>query len=1604
MRLFTCIILLVFTAIMRPLAVEGQVVAGFTSSTVTACPPVSVYFTNTSTGATSYTWYLDNGGVPLHGTDEGNNYLSSGVYTVTLTAYNGVDSSQNSQIITIYPVPVVNFTVNDTAVCPWAPVTFTSTSTSGGVPGPVNLYWNFGDGVTYTGTSPSVSHSYSSPGPNSVSLTATNADGCSTLYSRRFYVDIFTPPAPVITTDTYYCHPPAAVNFTTSITGTPPYSYLWTFGDFSAPSFSNDPIHTYTASGRYAGVLTVTDGNGCKDTLPYNMHVGDVFANFSFPDTACIYTQVTFNNTTTPGSTSALWNFGNGRTSTSNTSGADTFAVAGLDTVSLTITDSLCTETISHTLYIHPGPTASITQNPAHPCWPATGVIFTGNVPAGASVNWNFGDGTTGSGATVVHNFVNRGFDTIQMFVDDPHTGCKDTITKIDTLYDLIFSLGNFPKLGCGPDTIGFYTITDTYEPPPDTTTLKTYPFAINYTWNFGDGSSSTLAEPTHIYSTAGDYTATFGQVTANGCPEADTFTIYVGYPPVVTFSETPTHVCYGDTIFYTATAIRGPVDIYIWKFGDGPDPGTFVDSPTNRTNYTDSTFYIDAIPGVFSITVTPYYNGCAGTPYVSPDSVYVDSPKAIIIFTDFCPPSTEVKFVDTTSLGDDSHVWIFGDGTTSTAKNPTHTYASNSVYTVKLATYNAHSGCRDTATTSVVFNNRLSFNFSAPDTAVCLNDTVNFTPDVTSGVPVGFAWYVISSTHWVEKTFQARYSRFCDTLGTFNIALIITDPNGCPDTVIKPNYLHVSKPAARFSAPAEGCEPFAATFTDGSRDTAGATPVNFLWSFGDGGTASVGTRTTTHIYSVNGTYPVQEIVTDNVGCKDTSAISTETVYVKPVAAFRVSNRNPCPGAPVTFTNLDPSYINAWSFGDGAHSTTSSVHTYAHPGTYSDTLIVTTLYGCKDTADSVTYINVPTFPVASFFMDDSFTICNFLNVSFTNTTPGANTYYWTFGDGGGHSTATNPFNPYYTPGYDTVTLVATDLYGCKDTAYGHVTLFGYAGGFSYYPDTGCVPLTVHFRATNISRIPNIKWGFGDSPPDSTAYSDTVSHTYLTPGTYLPNLILNNDTTCVSSSVGLITIQALGVPIVPAIAGKDSVCAGDTVQLSDLTNGGVWRSYSSTIATIDSASGILNGVAAGSVVISYAVTNTCGTTDTFTSITVKPLPVPGTITGPSGVCTGLSITLSDTVATGIWVGNDTSVATISNGLVTSMATGTEDIEYIVSNSCQSDTLNHAITVYPLPAPGVITGLPILCEGIPFTVTETLSGGTWGSIAAIASIDSNTGVLTGLNAGTTIVTYTTKPDSNGCINSTTLPITITAPFTFFPTVSSVTCYGYNNGNIAVSITGNIGKLVYKWSTPGSSNFIDSLAPGPYYLLVKDDSTQCAMSDSFTITQPDSLQVTANVTKDTCREGNGSISIAVTGGTENYNYDWSNKAVSKDVSGLLGGPYTLVVTDKNNCQANLSATVEDTCNEIIIHDVITPNGDGINDVWVIEGLADYPNNTVQIFDKWGNLLYEKQDYKNDWGGRSDKGDLVPDGTYFYLVKLNANNATGGKNVFTGAILIKR
>jgi gliding motility-associated-like protein len=1218
MKLFTRKILLFLLLSVPCFSVSGQVTANFTASEIAGCSPILVYFTNTSSpiAGTTFSWDLGLGGTPIPTVNASSSYIIPGTYTITLTATRGGHTSTHSITITVYPSPTVSFIATPRAICPGQSVTFTSTSTPG-VPGGMTYLWSFGDGSSGTGSP--ITHTYAAAGTYNVTLAVTNSDGCTTSLMMPGFITVYATPRPNFIASAYYfCHPPAHVVFSSTTTGASPFTYSWRFGDGSPPSALSGPSHDYTATGTYAVTLIATDSHGCTDseTIPGFITVVNVHASFTGPDTVCVNTMNSFANTSSPHS-SSTWDFGDGGMYYSDP-GMHSYRTPGIRRILLTISDGSCTDTFSKQIVVLPGPTADFTQNPIHPCPPPIPITFTASVPPGTIVTWLFGDGGTGIGSPITHTYGRRGVDTIKMIARDPRTGCIDTIIHIDTLYDIIQNTTATPRKGCKPLVVTFTTSDFTYEPDTARFPLAPYPWPVtSYSWVFADGAVSTAAAPTHTYTAVGVYHVTVTKTTSNGCTFTDSVLVKVGAPPVITFSATPTHECYHQNqVTFVVTIVSGPADSFTWAFGDGG--GGYTLSP--------GTLHMFSRPGLFSVTVTPYYNGCPGAPVVRTDYILIDSPKSIPYDSVYCSPANWVQFRDF-SMGDDTHLWQFGDGVTSTLDNPLHVYPSASVYTATLTTYNVRSGCRDTAFVGIDLRRPIP-NFTTPDTAICRDQNVTFTSIITgAGSVSGYRWIEPLGTGELNHS-NPTFSDTFHTTGRYTVTLIIMDQNRCLDTVTKINYMLVAKPVSTFTAvPATGCWPLTVTFRDASTDVAGTFFTSYAWDFGDGATSTVTTATTAHTFITAGSFITTEIVTDNVGCIDTAVLSLVTVW-RPAASFNASTTTPCRTDSVHFTNGSGTIASSyWEFGDGATSTVYSPwHTYTAPGSYTVKLIVTDSHGCTDTANYVNYINLVQ-PTASFYMDDSVSICPPLSVNFFNTSIGGLFYNWNLGDGSA-STVFSPSDLYISTGYDTVRLIVSNRYGCRDTAYGHVNIFGYAGAFRYLVDSGCVPLLVSFSATTLN-VPSINWDFGDGSTSAVSYTDTISHYYVIPGKYIPKLILSNGTGCKNSNIGLDTIKVDAVyPGFKTI--PNPVCLGDTFLLADtstsffstITN---WSwSIDGNTSTAAAPSFYINGV--GTYPATLTVTDGWGCIGTAnSSVMIYPPPVI-TASPDTVICVGDAATL------------------------------------------------------------------------------------------------------------------------------------------------------------------------------------------------------------------------------------------------------------------------------------------------------------------------------------------------------------------------------------------
>jgi uncharacterized protein YjdB len=239
------------------------------------------------------------------------------------------------------------------------------------------------------------------------------------------------------------------------------------------------------------------------------------------------------------------------------------------------------------------------------------------------------------------------------------------------------------------------------------------------------------------------------------------------------------------------------------------------------------------------------------------------------------------------------------------------------------------------------------------------------------------------------------------------------------------------------------------------------------------------------------------------------------------------------------------------------------------------------------------------------------------------------------------------------------------------------------------------------------------------------------------------------------------------PILP-ITGTLSVCPGATTTLSDGTTGGAWSSNNTAVATIDASSGIVTGLSAGTATINYQMVIGRVTA----TLTVNPLPVVGPITGGTPVCTGTTLSLSDTTTGGVWSTSNTSISSVSGGVVSVSSAGTAIISYSVTNICTT-VATDTITIILTPSVGFVGGAASVCVGASASLSSGAPGGVWSSNnTAVATMTGN--LVIGISGGTATLRYTL---TNSCgTSSVTHGITVkTLPAAGSIAGSLMTCVG-------------------------------------------------------------------------------------------------------------------------------------------------------------------------------------------------------------------------------------
>ncbi len=923
------------TNISKTVIVSVPPVAAFTATPTSGCGPLTVQFTNQSTGnPTTYEWQFP-GGTPSSSTQQNPSvvYNTPGTYSVTLTVSNnaGNNTATQSNFITVNAAPTAGFTssVNGSTA------TFTNTSQNA-----TSYSWTFGDGGSSTLSNPT--HTYTADGVYTVTLSATGP--CGTVTSTQT-VTIATPPTAGFTASPTSGCGPLTVQFTnTSSANTT--SWNWQFpGGTPSSSTQQNPSVVYSTPGTYSVTLTVSNSTGSNTATQTNYITVNAAPTAAFSSTVNGLTA-TFTNSSA-NATSYSWNFGDGGMSTLSNP-THTYAADGVYTVTLAATGPCGTMTITHTVTIATPPTAGFTASPTSGCGPLT-VQFTNTSSANTtSWNWQFPGGTPSSSTQQNPSVVYSAAGTYSVTLTVSNGAGSNTATQTN-----LITVNPAVTAGFTSNVSG-----------STATFTNTSANATSYSWNFGDGGMSTLTNPSHTYAADGTYTVV---LTATGPCGTVSFTqnVVIITAPTAGFTANTTTGCAALTVVFQDLS-SGNTTSWQWSFPGGSPSSSTAQNPTVVYN----------TPGVYDVTLVATSAGGSST-YTQPGFITVLAPPV----SNFSAGVNGATATFTNSSQNaTSYIWNFGDGSNSSLANPTHTYLADGTYTVTLTATNNCGSTTFTQVVVIVLPPAAAFTTSG--LAGCAPFTVQFT-NQSSANATNFEWTFQGGQPGSSN--EANPSAVWSQPGTYTVTLIASNSAGSDTTSasITVNGL----PVVGFNSQTAGLS-VVLTNTSINADS-------YKWNFGDGSTSTE--TNPTHNYGTTGTFTVTLEATNPCGTVVFSS-TVEILGTAPLAGFSVSENNGCAPLMVNYIDQSAGNPTSWQWAfPGGNPGNSDIQnpsvTYSSPGVYSATLIVTNQYGA-DTLTLTNLVTVQSVPSTGFsFTADQGT------VTFTNLSMNATTYLWNFGDG-----------------------------------------------------------------------------------------------------------------------------------------------------------------------------------------------------------------------------------------------------------------------------------------------------------------------------------------------------------------------------------------------------------------------------------------------------------------------------------------------------------------------------------------------------------------------------------------------------------------------------
>ena len=1217
-------------------------------------------------------------------------------------------------------------------------------------------------------------------------------------------------------------------------------------------------------------------------------------------------------------------------------------------------------------------PVANFTANPLSVCAGAP-VTFTSTSTAngGAAIvsyAWNFGDGVSASTQNPVHAFTNAGTYTITLVVTNS-VGGVDSEVKPNYITVLPSpNVGfNIAGLGCTVPLILNFTNTSSS--------------GANYTnsWTFGGGQpgTSTSTNPQGInFTTAGNYGIQLTVTnTSNGCTSSLVDSVVVSnFQAGIT---APINACVGSSISFQDNSTAG-ANQWSWNFGG---QGT---STQQNPSYTFNT------AGSYSISLTSQNTSSGCTDNVTQQIIIQNAvtPSFTANPTTNCAPAS-INFNNTTGLAG-TYTWDFGNGQTFSGNNPPpQIYTTSGSYNVTLSVSTA-SGCNGTVTQNNFINIvNIEAGFSANETGGCTPLTVQFTD--TSSTPnsanpiVSWQWnFGNGQTFNGPNPPSQTY-----TLGLYDVTLVVTSQSGCTDTLFINDFITVGDiDQVGFTfTPLTTCVKQNVNFTNTTVISAPHQPneVSYFWDFSDGTSTQENPQ---HQFTADTGYMTVTLVVDFRGCLDSITIDSAIYVLAPIAKFTPSSQLFCnPGAfPVNVSFTDdaihgeqPDNVNmTWEWGDGTANTNignavldgvnngNTAHNFATYGSYTVEQVVRNFTtGCKDSITKT--INISQIAAQFTLANDSICKNDSLQMfdassSWSNPPSAHPLSNWNYSMGNGQNVNNGP-NPYYVytnQGLYTITLTVTNSVGCTAQISQPIRVLSVPFGIlSTLDAVGCSPFSVTFNNNSLTvgngtALSYFVTTFSDDNSSLTTNSTSqpINHTFVGNGSYFATMVAYDLFGCGSSPA------TIPITITQPIAAFN---------------------FPSVVCNLDSNLVVNNSIGAGNVSYQWLINGQVVSTSSTPNLSYT---LPGNF--PFGQ-------LSD------------------NFVLTMVA--------IDSNNC-TDTASQNITVsIPHALPTYSFSGAILnnngeynCPPLFGTYVDSsqsignISAWNWqfgnGNNASILENPSNTFVNNGV-----FDLYFEITDEYGCTDDTTVNdyVAIGGP-QGNPLV-------YQNGTICSQGAGflvqapmNLDSLIWDM---GDGNFVynqtnffynyDSAGSYvPSVTLISIDGCEIEILLDTVTVQDDGLDAnfSANpmlvdqndpVLFDDLSTFNSSPIVSWTWDFGNDStYTLGNDA-SQTATYALSGPYTITLTviDDQGCEDTYTLVINVKDPDLIIPNVITPNGDGTNDFFILSE-AYFKTYNVLIFNRWGNVVYslENQSGTALWDGKTLNGTPCTDGVYFYRI----------------------